>query len=103
MIAIKILLVSLLGVYIGSILGLRIAFKVTTFVPPHGLWILVPFRVGGWWSESEQETIRFNWTWQGHKAITEYYLAKAQENILRGKQLELNSLPNIRLSNTNLR
>lgn len=42
----------------------EIGYIFTTFIPPKGLWRLIPFRVSGWYSELTGRTYKLNWIWE---------------------------------------
>ena len=51
-----------LPMLIGSLIGLCITRE--NFIRPKGLWILVPFRLGGFRSSYDDKIYDKNWVWQ---------------------------------------
>ena len=57
-------LVILFTIYLAALAGHWLAFLITNYVPPKGLWKLVPFRVSGWKSHVYQDKVyKINWVW----------------------------------------
>ena len=55
------ILFYLLVAYVGILIGSFIGIFTTEFLPPKGLWIIVPFRVSGWKSPGTGEICKRTW------------------------------------------
>lgn len=55
----------LLLVYAGALLGDKLSYLTTNFLPPRGLWWLVPLRVRGWRSIfDDRKVYRIKRSWE---------------------------------------
>lgn len=63
----KIILTTIIICYLGSLLGHFVSIERTGFIPPKGLWKLVPFRVSGWKSPITNKIHKINWSWEDVK------------------------------------
>lgn len=51
--------------YLGLMIGDWLSYLTTRFIPPRGLWKLVPFRVSGWRSVFDDSKVyKIKWVWQ---------------------------------------
>ncbi len=55
------ILAFILMCYFFLLLGSTIGISQTNFLPPKGLWKLVPFRVGGWRSPNTGKVATIKW------------------------------------------
>ena len=60
MIIMVILIVTFI-IYVSLLIGSTLGIADTNFLPPKGLWKLVPFRVGGWRSPITGKVRNIKW------------------------------------------